>query len=587
MKDSHNFNIFLKEVNMKTKLKIGLLIDATLLPDWVFTMLDQISKGPYANISLIVKNDAPLRSSKSRYKKILDDFNHLLYLMLAKLETILIRPVPDAFKPKDILELFPNVPQIDAKPIQKGESNYFTHYDIKKVKSYKLDVIINLCFRIIRGEILKCAVCGVWSYHHGDNQTHRGGPPCFWEVLKGFPETGSVMQILTEDLNGGKVLYRSYSKTHYLSCNRNKNAVYWKTLAFLPRKLKELYEVGSTEFLARVEQNNQHPTFYSRAIYTAPTNTQLLGIALRHYSKSILQKKLRSLLYFDQWILLYKFNSNSLFSSSFQSFKKIIPPKDRFWADPFIIYHNDSYYIFVEEFLYKQNKGYISYFTINDKGSVSPPKKIIEQPYHLSYPFVFSYNNEYYMIPETADNQTIELYISIDFPEKWKLRCILMENIFAVDSTLLYNDGIWWLFTNVREQIGASECDELFLFYSSDLFSGYWKPHPLNPIVSDVKSSRPAGKIFSYSGNLYRPSQNCSKMYGYGMQINQIVQLTKTNYKEKCINTIEPLWEKKIIATHTLNRAKCLTVIDGMMKRSKYFDLCGCHQMYGRQRFFT
>jgi len=558
---------------MKTKLKIGLLIDSTVLPDWIFTMSEQICKGHYATINLIVKIESPVRSPTARYKKIIDTFNHSFYALLIKLESFFIRPFPNAFKQREILQLLPNIPQIDAKLIEKKQLLHFTHYDIEKVKSYELDVIINLCSKSIRGKIMDCARFGVWSYHHGDNQKQRGGPPCFWEVLKGKPETGSVLQILTEDLNSGKVLHRSYSKTHYLFCNRNKNAVYWKTLAFLPRKLKELYEAGSTEFLARAEQKNQHPVFYSNPLYTVPTNAQLFGIALKHYSRYLIQKRVRPLFYFDQWLLLYKFNPNSLLSFSLQSFKKIIPPKDRFWADPFVIYHNNSYYIFIEEFIYKQNKGYISYFTINEKGTVSTPKKIIEKPYHLSYPFVFSYNNEYYMIPETADNQTIELYINTDFPEKWKLHCILMEDIFAVDSTLLYNDGIWWLFTNIREHIGASECDELFLFYSSNLFGGYWKSHPQNPIVSDVKSSRPAGKIFSYNGNLYRPSQNCSKMYGYGMQINHIIQLTKTEYKEECIDKIEPLWEKKIIATHTLNCADNLTIIDGMMKRLKYFDL--------------
>jgi hypothetical protein len=96
------------------------------------------------------------------------------------------------------------------------------------------------------------------------------------------------------------------------------------------------------------------------------------------------------------------------------------------------------------------------------------------------------------------------------------MAAILMINVYAVDPTILRKDGKWWLFVNIRENEGASSLDELFLFYSADLFCRDWTPHPKNPVVSDVKSSRPAGRIFSYNGNIYRPSQNNSKRYGMG-----------------------------------------------------------------------
>ena len=206
------------------------------------------------------------------------------------------------------------------------------------------------------------------------------------------------------------------------------------------------------------------------------------------------------------------------------------------------------------------------------------PEKVIDKPYHLSYPFVFCHDNEYYMIPETASNRTIDLYKCVEFPGKWEFKKTLMNNVCAVDTTIFNEDGIWWLFVNIRENEGASSSDELFLFYSSDLFANYWMPHPRNPIVSDIKSARPAGKIFSYNGNIYRPSQNNIYRsgyggygYGYGIKINQIITLTKFEYKEICVSSIEPLWDKKIVAAHTLNSIQGLTIIDGLCKRAKYF----------------
>ena len=83
------------------------------------------------------------------------------------------------------------------------------------------------------------------------------------------------------------------------------------------------------------------------------------------------------------------------------------------------------------------------------------PKKIIEKPYHLSYPFVFSYDNEFYMIPETGSNSTIELYKCLEFPEKWEMAAILMKDVRAYDTTILHKDGKWWLFTNICENEGG------------------------------------------------------------------------------------------------------------------------------------
>ena len=124
-------------------------------------------------------------------------------------------------------------------------------------------------------------------------------------------------------------------------------------------------------------------------------------------------------------------------------------------------------------------------------------------------------------------------------------------------------------FTNIKESEGCSNWDELFLFYSSELLSKSWKAHPTNPIVTDASSARPAGNIFLFNDNIYRTSQNCSKGYGYGIKINQIIKLNEYDYQELCINSIEPKWDKKITGLHTLNFYNNLTIIDAKMKRWK------------------
>ncbi|MGO8881771.1 MAG: hypothetical protein ACLPVO_17440 [Desulfomonilaceae bacterium] len=553
---------------MKDKLKIGILIDSYQIPNWAFKMLERIDGSTYAEIVLIVKNDAPT-PSENVYRKLKDNYQILLFIALMRLDNVVFRSEPNAFEAKEIRQLLPNTPYMTVNPIQNKFSDCFEEDDIERIESYHIDVLVKLGFRILSGKVLTSARYGVWSYNHSDNEIDQGKVAGFWEVLEEVGETGSFLEILTEDFDHRKILCRSYSQTDHLSVNRNRNNLFWKTLSFLPRKLKELYEVGEQEFYSTIRKDNQHPYTYSKRLYSAPRNAELISLAFRHYSKYIL-KTIRSFFYFEQWILLYDINKSDRFSWSFWRFKKIIPPKDRFWGDPFIIYKNNQYYVFIEELLFQRNEGHISYFTIDEDGNSSVPKKIIKKPYHLSYPFVFSYNNEFYMIPETGSNRTIELYKCLEFPEEWKMAEILMKNVRAYDTTILHKDGKWWLFTNICENKGGSHIDELFLFYSTDLFSGNWTPHPKNPIVSDVKSSRSAGRIFSYDGNIYRPSQNSFGIYGFGIKINHIVMLTETEYKEECVSDIEPLWDKRIIAIHTLDFVKNLTVVDAKLERAKY-----------------
>ena len=107
--------------------------------------------------------------------------------------------------------------------------------------SFDLDVALCFGFRILKGDALKIARHGVWSFHHGDNLVNRGGPAGFWEVMDGIPVTGSVLQILTEDLDNGRVIYRSWSPTSdRFSVKANRNNLYWKSSAFVIRKLKDL-----------------------------------------------------------------------------------------------------------------------------------------------------------------------------------------------------------------------------------------------------------------------------------------------------------------------------------------------------------
>ena len=175
---------------------------------------------------------------------------------------------------------------------------------------------------------------------------------------------------------------------------------------------------------------------------------------------------------------MYKFGKNEEPSKTIYKFKKIIPPKNKFWADPFVLKEGEEYYVFFEEYLRSTKKGNISFFKIDRKGNYSKPEIVLDKDYHLSYPFIFKEKDTFYMIPETRANNSIELYKCIEFPNKWELEKTLMDDVQAVDTTILKKDDTFWMFTSIRENKGASTADELFLFSTKDFKSDKWKPHP-------------------------------------------------------------------------------------------------------------
>ena len=565
LEDSHN----------PKKLKIGLLLDDLNVDAWVFKLVENLNYSNFAEINLIVLNDNTKmpQMNKSIISKFVNNKGRIGYLFVRKLlEEVYSRLIERTTYLKNaedsvcLAPILSNVPTIKIQTNRTDYSDYFSPHDVTAIKAAESDILFRVGFGILRGDILSAARYGVWSFHHGDNTINRGGPAGFWESMESWPETGSVLQILTEDLDNGLILYRSFSCTHSLSVQDNKSNYYWKTQDFLTRKICELYSIGETAFFEKVSHDNRHLSIYSERLYVAPTNLELTKLTI----KKILEKVnvlYQNFFYQDQWILMFDLKTE--FSSSLWRYKKMIPPSDKFWADPHILFRDGVYYIFIEEYIYETGKGHISLIVMDSNGKYSSPETVLDLPYHLSYPFVFEHEGECFMIPETMDNNSIELYKCTEFPSKWEFQCNLMSNIKAVDTTLHFQDNKWWMFTTILETEGVSSWDELYIYHSSDLFSSDWNAHTQNPVVSDCKRARSAGKLFTKAGVLYRPSQNCSHRYGYGFNLNEVTLLTEEKYEENTVSKIKPNWEKSIVGTHTFNRCENLHIIDAIMRRRK------------------
>ena len=544
-------------------LRIGLLLDSFVQRQWIHQVISEIQASGFAEIVVVIKNEAQhAEQSAGRLTNYWRNRDYLLYALYSKIDERRVKVSPDAFEPVDLKPLLGETPVVPVTPEMKKYSDWFPEDALKQIREFNLDVALCFGFRILKGEALQIARHGVWSFHHGDNLVNRGGPAGFWEVMEGLPVTGSVLQILTEDLDNGRVIYRSWSPTaDRFSVKANRNNLYWKTAPFVLRKLKEL--AGGVH-VSPPENDLYRP--YSNPLYRMPTNSEMLP-RLTQLGGKYVASKFSAALYSDQWALAYRFRSGSSDpNNTLYRFKELLPPKDRFWADPFALQVGEHYYVFLEEYPYDTAKGHISILELDRKGVVSGPRKVLERDYHLSYPYVFEWNGSYYMIPETAANKTIELYRAKTFPFVWQLEKVLMTGVRAKDATLAEVDGTWWMFVSIAEH---SIPDELYLF-SAPSPLGPWTPHRRNPVKSDVRGSRPAGALFEWNGEAYRPAQDSSGRYGYAISINRVVQLDHDQFKEEQVSTILPNWRRGLLATHTISIAGDLTVVDCLVKRSRW-----------------
>ncbi|MEO8087446.1 MAG: hypothetical protein ABI763_11530 [Bacteroidota bacterium] len=549
------------------KIRVGILINRASTSAWSYEVLKEISESDYAELVLVIYNGDERKKQPKRLtiNKFFSRFNYLLSYLYDRLDSRLFKAKQDAFKTFDLKELLSGIHSITVVPDAKGLSQWFPRKDIEEIKKHNPDVLIRLGFSILKGEILTTARYGTWSLHHGDNKVNRGGPPGFWEIYFNQPVTGSILQVLTEDLDNGTVLYKSYAATHKYSVALNKNALYWKSGKFFTRKLKELYHDG---FESLRTQFYRDINFYDRPLYTRATNLQMLNFFFRLFGK-MLSKGIQNLFKRNQWFLLYAFNRTGEVTQSMRKFKKLYPQSDRFWADPCLVFKDNKYYIFIEEKLDSHKDAHISVIEMDEKGNYQQPKKVLDTGYHLSYPFVFEYEGSWYMMPETKSKNSIEVYKCAGFPHQWEFHKTILSDVKAVDPTLFNHNNKWWLFTGIADGNSISRNDELFIFHSTSPF-GPWIPHEKNPVVSDVRRARPAGKIIRYKNKIYRPSQDCSVTYGYGFRMNEIITLNEQAYEEQEIDFIEPNWNKNMRGTHTFCFEHNLTVVDGFRKKWKF-----------------
>jgi hypothetical protein len=548
-------------------LRIGILLDGTKLSAFFARILEDIEKSNFARIELLVYRKKALQAPRPQPKSRLGAIQHRLLAPNLRKRALYdaylrfdqrAKPANHPLDVVDCASMLAGIDNIEVEPIGRKFVHKFPPEALEQIRAKDLDVLLRFGFNILSGEILTSARYGVWSYHHGDNDFYRGGPPHFWELVEKSPLSGVILQVLNEELDGGLVLCKSLFTTEQTtSASVNRYTPYWGSTDMVIRKLNELHRCG-WEY---VKAKSLPPAPYQgkRKLYRTPTNFEMarwmVPIVLKKAVEYPFRKKT-----VQHWKIAVRIGQAPLYESpdtDVAGFRWIEPPKDHFWADPFVLEHQGKCWAFFEDYFYPKRRAVIACAAIAADGTLIAPEPCLESDHHYSYPHVFRSGDDLFMVPESVSSNSVDLYRCREFPTKWVRERALLQGRF-VDTTIWQHQGVWWLMTTRAEPDSRAGC--LFLFYSESL-TGEWKLHPSNPISTDIRNNRGAGKVFLSGGRLIRPSQSCCPIYGYSFSFNEIAELSREHYSEQPLRTITP-WNG-LCAVHTYNRTGNVELIDG------------------------
>jgi hypothetical protein len=520
-------------MNGSVRLRVGVIVGSPV-PAWVAQSIAEIEAMSRASVAAVFTLHAGLVVAAAR--------ESLWVRLIGAIDRQLFPPRPDPLASRSLDDIAPGAERVKW-PVGGLEGDAL-------LRRLALDAVVDYVGVPTSDERGRLPPLGIWTFRHDGTSAPDAA---VWAVLRGVPWVRS--ELCTRGASP-VVLIESVSRTDHVSATRALANILSKSVGLPARTLSRMERRGAEAYLhARAVAASPRP---ARPSWPLPFH------GLRHAAR-YLRHRLDHQLRPRRWILL-KGHGDAL--SRVDALERLLPPDGRFWADPFVVAHEGRHYVFFEEFVDERRRGHISVAELDSAGRLVDPRPVLERPYHLSYPFLFEHEGAWFMLPETSANATIELYRCQRFPDRWSHELNLMQSVRAVDTTLLHRNGRWWLFTNLAQYEGASNYDDLFLFDAPGPLTTEWRPHPMNPIVSDVRRARPAGPFIERDGRLYRPSQDCAAEYGRAVVLNEVLVLSEDAYEERPVGVLEPDWDPQIPAVHTLAQLGSLVLLDGKLKHS-------------------
>ena len=525
------------------RLHFGILCDGLLFPAWQAAAIRNLLASAAAEPVLLIIEARPEEGGAPAHRALL---YRLFQRHWAERRLAALRSVSLSAELGDLPVMVSR-----AAPRSEDQEALLSPEAVAGLRGHRLDFILQCTASLPPREIVSAARLGVWSYHATSGDAH-GALTAFWAYRDG-------LSILPRAL-----LRRLPRETSIVYSGAFRAGASWA--GSLDAAL-----LGSADWCARLcrqllvephEAEGAAPPPEAALPARLPNNGDVLRFLLRR-SVMVLRALLRRCFFLEYWnVGLIDASIDSVISKGHAASVRWLGPKRplHYLADPFALPEVPGW-ILCEEYSHRTGLGWISALPLGD-GGVSAPRRLapFDRGTHRSYPFLFTADGAIYCVPESAAERRVELYRAVSFPDRWQRVSTLVEEFPALDTSVFFHEGRWWLFCTSADAGGEHK---LHAWHAAAL-AGPWQPHRLNPLKCDVSSSRPAGRPFMAGGSLYRPAQDCSRTYGGAIVVNKITRLTPSAFAEEPAGRIEPAAASGYgDGLHTVCPFGSATIVDG------------------------
>jgi hypothetical protein len=247
--------------------------------------------------------------------------------------------------------------------------------------------------------------------------------------------------------------------------------------------------------------------------------------------------------------------------------------RPEFVADSFMLRVGGVWHMLFEVMNARSTKGEIALATSRDARRWRYEGIVLAEPFHLSYPYSFTWKGHVYMVPESGHAGAVRLYRAERFPRSWAFVGTLVQGQDLVDASLFHAHGRWWMLVQTSPM---PRHDTLRLYFAPDL-EGPWEEHPASPVVkSDPRIARPAGRVLVHGDRLIRFGQDCAGDYGTAVRAFEIVALSPDTYEERPVGP-DPMLSRSgrgwnaggmhHVDVHSTDDGRWLACVDGWIKR--------------------
>lgn len=511
--------------------RIGFRLEHGGCPEWVARLLgDVVADGRFEVTWIGRENNPPLLSHVAGY---------------AAWDRDRVASSPDPLGHVTFERLLQRYPALSGRVSGDGDG-----------PAERLDVVLDFG----SGGASPAARLGTWSFRLGGARLNETGEYGVTELLRGA--TFCQLDLISERGDEGTlVLSRSFGPVNDASLWRTRAPTLWKARAIALRTLSDLARLGDDGFLARALARQ------GRDVPPPPAAISVMGV--RCLRAKLLFRRLLApyRVVREQWRVGVRVRppagapdapwGSAAWARGFRFFEA---PFDRFYADPFLFVHEGRTWLFVEDWDWGVGRAIISAAPLAEDGTLGAMVPVLERPYHLSNPLVFADGGEIYLIPETMAARQVEVYRCLEFPGRWELACTPLTGLDIADACVLRTSAGWLMLASVAYE-GGLGWDELHVF-RADALCGPWTPDPDNPVVSDVRTARPGGRMWEKDGRLFRLAQDSAGRYGSGLGLFEVTRDAEGAYRQEPVAVLDS-FDFAMNGVHAYDSAGRFEVVDG------------------------